>query len=416
MKVGIMTVLLLVGVLVCAASEEVETMQDANSTAHGTCLMQGNLNTIKKRSWPFHEDGTEVNVGEAVHQQVKLAATHAMNVRVALMQRLSRLKLTDATPAAVLVGAAFIFLILLGVVFGVLLIRSSDEAVVHSRNTRAEEGMAGDDTFSALPSAKLLTRRGMPPFLPTSARVPKSPSLSDRIAMKTTGSREAEFFGQHLCPELVVPEESECSLLVPPLLFQQIVAPPLSMRLLDSQLAHKSRASDAEMTIDDARGIPVFRVTISSSSASASGSDDASGNVHSIETQKRLVLSSAIGERILFAYVCEPAVCEDPSLLTIHHHSGARFGTLQKEEGDGQRGYRVKANSGWQLLFTGDWKLGALNATDEKNTLQAIVEPRLLDPIPRRSVRIGPGVDAGLVVLALMGIDMLKYGSRMIAR
>ena len=34
-------------------------------------------------------------------------------------------------------------------------------------------------------------------------------------------------------------------------------------------------------------------------------------------------------------------------------------------------GYKVKANSGWQLFFAGDWKLGALNATDEKRTLQA---------------------------------------------
>lgn len=176
--------------------------------------------------------------------------------------------------------------------------------------------------------------------------------------------------GQHLCPDLVVPEGHECTLLVPCL-----------------PQASANNASVGHTTIDDGTGGPVCQVKFNSL-------PDASG--------RRLVISSASGDSI-FAYCkdCEPEQ-DNSTGLTIHHPSGNTFGVLRLDGGT----YSVVTRRGWRLVFQGDLRGGCLNATDERGRLLAMAESV---GAGRRSLRIGPLVDAGLVASALLGIDILEH-------
>lgn len=417
-QLGSIAVLVLAGVQPCVSSEDLQTVQDAGSSSYGACLMQGNANAVGKGLHQDEEDDlTSANnisyvletkvpslkvAGSINHhpalleQGIGLAATYAKDVHIALLQKLESLS-GKSTAAPMLIGSALLFALLVAVVLAVFGAKDIDEgqpfhissrvdsATSHIR--KAPELFGSDDFFppksSAPPSARLL------PVLDASMKR----SLGQIGHATTDEDGVAEFKGQHLCRELVVPEESECSLLVPRLPFEQNANSQASMRSPNSQRLEKSNAMDIELTIDDSRGIPVFRMTTVEPNK---------------DSGKHLCLSSAIGERILFGYLAEPVPAQDgpPSFLKIHHHSGALFGTLRKENGDR---FRVRASPGWELLFTGDWETGALNVTDENGGLQAIVEPLCMQNVPRCSVRIGPHVDAGLVVLALLGIDLLQY-------
>lgn len=439
-RFGITVLSVLACAQACAALERVEALQDTDLSPQGSCLMQGNLNTLKKHFVPIYGDVTEepkleenastvlenqapkVFVSEATHQQplfyergLMLAATYAKHVRVAFVQRLHRLKSSrvEGMQAVLLVSVACVCLILLGFILALLLTHATDERSSRcplwhwAKDERISRDVGINDAFSRPPFPALLPARTHV----EENSVKHSPSLPKRA----TSFREHGNVHRHLCPELVVLADSECTLLVPLLPFQHITTPKSPMKSPDSQFADKSRASEMEFMIHDSRGIPVFRISASSAiskSASAStidGGDD-SGFAGSVKPQKQLSLSSAIGQQIIFAYLMEPALeyGESPSFLSIHYRSGEQFAILQKDAGDGQLGYRVKVDSGWQLFFMGNWKLGAMNATDHNNTLHATVEPRMLDPVPCRTVRIGPLIDVGLVVLALVGIDWLE--------
>jgi len=188
--------------------------------------------------------------------------------------------------------------------------------------------------------------------------------------------RSMEPAGPHLCSELVVPEGSECTLLVP--------------RLPPSRLW-----SGSSVTIDDARGVPVFKATFSLASGQLS------------RDAKRLALSSATGDNV-FAFCCDG---EAPpggghAGLSILHQSEVTFGALRMDGRDSANGYSVVTRRGWRIHFRGDLQAGNMNATDDQGRLLAIAEP---SGSSRRSVRIGPLVDAGLITLSLLGIDLLEY-------
>mmetsp|Transcript_99561 Transcript_99561/g.277151 ORF Transcript_99561/g.277151 Transcript_99561/m.277151 type:complete len:468 (+) Transcript_99561:131-1534(+) len=180
--------------------------------------------------------------------------------------------------------------------------------------------------------------------------------------------------GPRLCPELVVPEGNECVLFVP-------VARP--------------SATESSVTVSDSHGMPVFNATFKSD-------------------QKHLVLTSATGSGV-FASCREAEMDQDThrnrdnrsSVLTIFYRSEQPYGTLR---GDGPRpahGYSVSAHTGWRVRFRGDPESHNLNATDDQGHLLAITE----QGTTKRAIRIGPNVDAGLVALAVLGIDLLVLAS-----
>jgi len=198
-----------------------------------------------------------------------------------------------------------------------------------------------------------------------------SAAQADSMAMQAkrysdalTPAAAQDFPAIFLCPELVVPEGQECTLLVP---------------RLPNGSAAASQAS--QISVDDLRGVPVFHAYFG-------------------RQGRCLTLASAGGDSI-FAFCCEDEATRG---LTIHHSTEAQFASLRA---DGGRGYTVATRRGWRVHLRGDIRLGNVNATDDQGHLLALAEP-FGQGNSRRSVRIGPQVDAGLIALAILGADYLE--------
>lgn len=178
-----------------------------------------------------------------------------------------------------------------------------------------------------------------------------------------------------ICRELVVPTDSECVLLVPKL------------------AGHGS--GGGQVAVTDAKGAPVFRVTFSNPAAK------------NARTENRLVLANAPGD--INYVICRDQALQDGSYgLAIHHGTSKSekiFGSLRKSVDEEGGGYVITGPAGRVMWFRGDLNSGHVNVTDHKGRLMAMCEPAG----NRRSIRIGPLVDAGLVALTIMGMDMLEF-------
>jgi len=161
-----------------------------------------------------------------------------------------------------------------------------------------------------------------------------------------------------------------------------------------------SAGGSSQVSVDDARGVPVFSVAFSKATPWGS----------SRKESKRLILSSATGDAIFaFCRDIEEDIHGGTMGLAIHHHSEASFGTLHADSRHAGCGYTAVAHQGFRVHFKGDFLLGNINITDAQGRLLAIAEPIHQGGGNRRSVRIGPLVDAGLVALAMLGIDLLEH-------
>lgn len=191
----------------------------------------------------------------------------------------------------------------------------------------------------------------------------------------------------HLCAELVVPEETECNLLVPEL--------PVT-----SAFSGGSRVS-----IDDNAGVAVFHAAL----GFPSGQHPKSGLS---SDARRLTLWSAI-DGLAFASCCDAEpVAGQPPALAIFHHSEVPFGELRPASGMGGRGtYSIVTHTGREIFLYTAAEGTCMRAEDESGRLLAMVIG-----VAPRSIRIGPQVDAGLMTLALLAIDLLEHDVRMLER
>eukprot|EP00929_Paragymnodinium_shiwhaense_P010001 TRINITY_DN11447_c0_g1_i4.p1 TRINITY_DN11447_c0_g1~~TRINITY_DN11447_c0_g1_i4.p1 ORF type:complete len:527 (+),score=70.14 TRINITY_DN11447_c0_g1_i4:161-1741(+) len=237
-------------------------------------------------------------------------------------------------------------------------------------------------------SPRELPREGAAPQHPLQTRVSTLGGASaggPQLPDKSIGMQ------QPLCPDLVVPQASECSLMVPCLLDRA------------GQPAHASsgasKSDTTVVTVDDSRGTPVFRAALSSP-ASALRSGGATSS-------RCLTISSASGEA-LFAVAREK---EAKRTIAICDHSDKLYGDLQMTERWGN-GYTfvLTATTGHRITFRNDNALnGSMNATADDGRLLSIVDAAQHSAEGmRRSVIIGPLVDAGLIVLCLLSIDWLR--------
>lgn len=183
----------------------------------------------------------------------------------------------------------------------------------------------------------------------------------------------------HLCAELVVPDDTECNLLVPDL---NTNAPGATDRI----------------TIHDSSGLPVFHASYSRSSRhSQQGSRDT----------KRLILWSAI-DGLIFAFCRDvEAALGHASGLAIFHHYEVPFGVLRQNSVGDRSAYSILMHSGREIFFHQTSEDVGFRAEDENGRLLAMVMG-----LAPRCVRIGPSVDAGLVTLAMLGIDLLELDAR----
>lgn len=176
----------------------------------------------------------------------------------------------------------------------------------------------------------------------------------------------------HLCPTLVVPDQSECTLLVP-------------------RLQPTGRCS-GELPVKDLQGGSVF---------CAKYREEGSRG-------KTIVLQSTSKE-FIFASCTSATACRpsDALALSVLYSNERQFGVLSLEHTEAGNGYTLNAqHCGVWIQFRGDALFRSLCAIDEESRVLAIAEPEQQN---RRRVRIGPHVDAGLISLALMGIDLLEH-------
>lgn len=181
----------------------------------------------------------------------------------------------------------------------------------------------------------------------------------------------------HLCPELVVPDMTECTLLIP--------------QLTDIT------SDTVKASIDDNGGVSVFRFEYTSIEVGDSA---------------RLSLRSPKEEQT-FATLRETSNRLDnlggrSFALGIHGAEKAhQFGVIRANLADSS--YEVTSLAGEKIRFRGETS-GTLSAVDEQGQLLALGQPAGEGPggLKRRSVRIGPLVDAGLIAVSFLGIDILQ--------
>lgn len=229
--------------------------------------------------------------------------------------------------------------------------------------------------------------QGMSPaasLLPSARAVPAAPRPAQSMrpsAVPPVAKREPEPSiqpGQHfLCPGLVVPDATECTLVVPRILDQK------GQKML-------------QVSIDDSRGVAVFRMEL---------------YPRPNQDGSRLVLLSPNGDTVF-------ACCKDisdasrygypeskPALGIYAKDSSQPFGLLVNKQGN----FEVTTLTKQNIRFQGR-SSGSLNAVDEEDKLLALSDPAPDGPrgSPRRTVRIGPLVDAGLMTICYLGMDVMQ--------
>lgn len=184
-----------------------------------------------------------------------------------------------------------------------------------------------------------------------------------------------------LCPDLIVPEASECTLLAPRLKMAEIGL--------------------AKLTVDDARHQPVFSVSFGNGGSTEQGTT-------------RLSLHTAAGDT-KFAFATKRAVGEDFA-LDVYDQAERLHGVLEKTSTVHQMvtfTYQslpdVQGNR-MSVRFAIHTARERTDVKSDDGKLFAMMEPGPLGP-DQRSVIIGPESDAGLIVLCLLGIDWLRSAS-----
>mmetsp|Transcript_47360 Transcript_47360/g.126752 ORF Transcript_47360/g.126752 Transcript_47360/m.126752 type:complete len:510 (-) Transcript_47360:51-1580(-) len=197
-------------------------------------------------------------------------------------------------------------------------------------------------------------------------------STSASLGQTQLGAQEEPEAGAYLCPGLVVPEECEVTLRLP---------------RLDPKLAM------SEATVDDTARVPVFRVVYCLPSKHEPSSEEA-GN-------RCLTITSSSDERTIFAF-CRPGLS---GALTILDSKERPFGLIRARVG-GRSGYEVATRSGSQITL-GINEDNELAAMDRRGRTLALTEA-IRGNYRYRLLRIGPFVDAGLVTLAVLAIDLIE--------
>jgi len=318
-----------------------------------------------------------------------LKASRQLSEQVAVLTRTQSGSVMVAAAIVLLIG----FLFCLGAfvhafVFGLKQDKQEPRPVQSSRaDVRHVQAAAGPSRPAlqqgSSPTPRTMSTVSMKPYpkKQPSAETPRRFLSTDSLAPSSRSMPEEpvnDADGTFLCPELVVPEGSECTLLVP--------------------RVSLSGSGVAPVSISDARGVPVFKAVFAVSPVQGRNKQEI----------KRLVLSSATGDAIFaFCRDTEADSSTGQAGLAIFHHSEAPFGDIRADGPRPANGYSVTSHRGWRLRFRGDPEGRNLNATDDHGRLLAITEAHAP---ARRSVRIGPLVDAGLIAISVLGIDLLGQG------
>lgn len=245
--------------------------------------------------------------------------------------------------------------------------------------------------------------------VPDNPRSPLKPNLKSEEESKHPSSSpvpgavddekvawNGEPMSRQLCPELVVPPEGECTLFVPKFTLS-------AMDKLGSKIT---------VDVTHARSSPMFRASIEHAEESC-----------------RIVLASALGDSV-FAY-CSllPQASrasnigargaskenETPMCLSFYDFSNQHFGDMIRAAAPcNGSSYIFAMKRGWSLDFHIQSEDSSRRAFDDKGRLVASVER---SPSPgnalRQGLTIGPCVDAGLILLIVLGMNLLEEVDRL---
>lgn len=238
------------------------------------------------------------------------------------------------------------------------------------------------------------------------------PNIPQRIDTRV-GTKVAHH--QCCCPELIVPEQSECVLFIPKLPFYK---------------------HSGHIVVEDTQGMPIFSVRCVLPP----------GGLHSLEEDLHIMLSSA-DNTVLFAraqrginggidiHSCRGRspmrsamsangsrmLCLDDRGKLVEHHGqeidGQQvfFGSLMREAhtsnaADWSGAYAFTSATGSVLRVHGNSKEGLINATDAAGHLLATAEFNRAGPRKGwRFLRVGPNVDSGLILLLVLSVNVLVF-------
>lgn len=170
-----------------------------------------------------------------------------------------------------------------------------------------------------------------------------------------------------LCPSLVVPQGMDLVFAIRSALSQQ--------------------RQELDFNILDLQGAPLCRVVVAER-----GERKAPCCGIFLQTLTRMPLAVVNTEQ-LYAGSGPPSICRP---------NGSLFGVLKH---NGSAGYSLKHTSGRRLLeFTGDFRRKSATAVDSSGLRVCVTEPN----DQGYQIRIGPRVDAGMVISCLLAIDKLE--------
>jgi len=193
-----------------------------------------------------------------------------------------------------------------------------------------------------------------------------------------------------LCPGLVVPDACECMLLLPRL---------------------KRGHGTGKAMVCDVNGEPVMKAVYSFPnmiSACTSPSQGSMASIRGVEEAKPcLMLLTLAEDETVFASCTQSPV----GSLVIQDSKSRAFGSIRPQSQQMNIGmiWEIMTGKG-NMHYVSSLIAEELNITDREGRLVAMTEAVSGRP-DTRAVRIGPFADAGLVVLALLAIDILKGAS-----
>eukprot|EP00747_Dinoflagellata_sp_TGD_P207615 gnl/TRDRNA2_/TRDRNA2_81168_c0_seq1.p1 gnl/TRDRNA2_/TRDRNA2_81168_c0~~gnl/TRDRNA2_/TRDRNA2_81168_c0_seq1.p1 ORF type:complete len:638 (+),score=101.15 gnl/TRDRNA2_/TRDRNA2_81168_c0_seq1:139-2052(+) len=289
----------------------------------------------------------------------------------------------------------------------------------HDRITRDESSWAVDPlkprtepAVIAVPSSSRARRSNndglvSPPFSATmleprgDARAGISPgpapSLAAASVPPSASSAPSNIGPTPLCPELVVPEDHECALVIP------------------REAAGRWNAGEfGGFCITDTSGAPVLRFSVTTPPPSP---QDSTEGGHEMRAPK-LVLSSASGGQVL-AYCCARPGAFGP--FFVYRHTGELFATLDRDTSlvpdpsrpaEASLRYTLTDRAGQQLRFETPEQKGQMRVSGDNGVLQATVglaeKQGVASSVDGILLRVGPRADVGALLCGLISTLQLR--------
>jgi len=352
---GIVSILLALAFL--AAGEEACEAQTLE--APGRSLVQVN-HTAKAKvralkaesdSMRHRQNGSHSSTPENVSELLEEGSLFTRHVAIALI---------GVAPE---IAASMPYVVMFGIILAVLSFcafsrQTEDGAFLVNRLARSTASTVSASEKAAARAARAGPRpaRTRPPELSPQAQSGQSSEQSPLIS---------------LCPQLVVPEKVECTLLVP------LVGPGLAKRA-------------SSLPVSDVKGETIFLLETVPDGRSSDGT--------------RLILSSPVKD----VRFCTCRTVATGFVLENDKVYGGRLASLKKLDS----GFMLTANSRRPFRFQGSLST-SIDATDDDGKVLAYSSVAEADSsgIPKLKLSVGPGVDAGLMVVCYAALELLQGAS-----